>query len=194
MMAVSPRRLAARCLVAALTAGCATPAAPPSLPELAVADAAFAPTLAAYSGSAVVAGNRVDLLLNGDEIFPAVLAAIRDARESVHYVQYSWGDGDISRAVAEAFAERCRAGVRVRIMVDGMGSAGLPAEHIASMRRAGCRVHVFRPMHSALFRFWRFNARDHRRILIIDGRLAITGGSGVNSKVDGRRAYQRALA
>ena len=66
----------------------------------------------------MVAGNRAALLLNGDEIFPAKLAAIRAARTSITYAEYFWAAGDVAQAIADALAERCRAGVGVSVLVD----------------------------------------------------------------------------
>src|ERR1700682_5049879 len=115
------------------------------LPRLAVADPSFLPTLEAYTAAALD-GNTVDLLLNGDEIFPAALAAIRSARETITYAQYFYEEGAIGAEVAEALSERCRAGVRVHILLDGFGTLQIPAEYRESMERAGCEVSTFRPL------------------------------------------------
>jgi hypothetical protein len=81
-----------------------------AVPELAVADPAFIPTIEAYAIAPVGSGNTVDVLLNGDQIFPAQLAAIRSARETITYAQYFYEESPIAREFAEAFADRCRAG------------------------------------------------------------------------------------
>jgi len=153
------------------------------LPALAVDDGAFAVTLEGHLGTPVTDGNRVDLLLNGDEIFPAKLAAIRAARTSINYAQYFWGDGDVAQQLAGALAERCRAGVRVNVLLDGVGTLGMPAEHVEALRRGGCHVATFRPL--ASFSLRRHNNRNHRRILVVDGRVGITGGSGDSEKWTG---------
>src|SRR5262249_14262403 len=127
--------------------------------------------------------NRVDLLLNGDEIFPAKLAAIRSARVSIDYAQYFWADGAAPAAVAEALAERCRAGVRVNVLLDGLGTLGMASEHLETLRRPGSRVETSRPLVRWTVR--RNNSRNHRRILVVDGRLAISGGSGDSDKWTG---------
>ena len=157
--------------------------APPSierLPTLAVRDPTFVGTLEAHLGTPVVAGNRVDLLLNGDEIFPALLAAIRGARTSIDYAQYFWADGVLAREIVEALAERSRAGVRVNVLLDGVGTLGMPGEQVDTLRRSGCHVEWFRPL--ARWSVRRHNNRNHRRILVADGRVGITGGSGVSDK------------
>ena len=110
------------------------------LPTLDVKQPAFAATLGGYSGTTVVAGNKVDILLNGEEIFPAKLAAIRSARRSINYAQYVFEDGQPAKDIAEALAERCRAGVKVNVLLDAVGALGMPTEHRAVMAEAGCRV------------------------------------------------------
>jgi cardiolipin synthase len=156
------------------------------LPQLAVADSSFLPTLEAYTSTALD-GNAVELLLNGDEIFPAALSAIRSARETITYAQYFYEEGDIGLEVAEALSERCRAGVRVHILLDGFGTLLIPAEYQDSMKRAGCEVSTFRPLSPWVlltpFGFGgKSNNRSHRRILVVDGRVGFTGGVGVSPK------------
>jgi cardiolipin synthase len=155
------------------------------LPQLAVSDPSFLPTLEAYTSTALD-GNTVDLLLNGDEIFPAALDAIRSARETITYAQYFYEEGAIDLEVAEALAERCHAGVRVHILLDGFGSLQIPAEYRDSMTRAGCEVSTFRPLSPlvllAPFGIGKGNNRSHRRILVVDGRVGFTGGVGVSPK------------
>ncbi len=155
------------------------------LPKLAVADPSFLPTMEAYT-SAALDGNTVDLLLNGDEIFPAALEAIRSARETITYEQYFYEEGPIGLELAEALAERCRAGVRAHILLDGFGTLLIPAAYRDSMERAGCEVSTFRPLSPLVlltpFGFGRGNNRSHRRILVVDGRVGFTGGVGVSPK------------
>ncbi len=155
------------------------------LPKLAVADPSFLPTMEAYTSTALD-GNTVDLLLNGDEIFPAALEAIRSARETITYEQYFYEEGPIGLELAEALAERCRAGVRAHILLDGFGTLLIPAAYRDSMERAGCEVSTFRPLSPLVlltpFGFGRGNNRSHRRILVVDGRVGFTGGVGVSPK------------
>ncbi len=155
------------------------------LPNVAVSDPSFLPTLEAYTSTAL-GGNIVDLLLNGDEIFPAALGAIRSAGETITYAQYFYEEGAIGLEVAEALAERCRAGVRVHVLLDGFGTLLIPAEYRDSMTRAGCEVSTFRPLSPLAlltpFGFGKSNNRSHRRILVVDGRVGFTGGVGVSPK------------
>lgn len=172
--------LACVVVVGALVGGCARPDPHVELPEQAISEPAFAATVEAHTGAAVVAGNTVDVLLNGDEFFPAMLKEIRGARETINYAQYSWADGPVSRDISEALAERCRAGVAVNLLLDAVGTSAMPTEYIDLMRRAGCRVEHFRPVSRAALH--RFNYRNHRRVLVVDGRVGFTGGSGVSEK------------
>ena len=132
-------------LLGLTTASCARVQSHYVLPQLAVSDPSFLPTLEAYT-SAALGGNSVDLLLNGDQIFPAALAAIRSARTSITYAQYYYEEGPIGLEFAEALAERCRAGVRAHILLDGFGALLMPAEYRDAMKRAGCEVSTFRPL------------------------------------------------
>ena len=101
-------------------ASCARVQSHYQLPQLAAADPSFLLTMAAYTTPAH-AGNTVDVLLNGDQIFPAALEAIRSARKTITYAQYFYEEGPIGVEVAEALAERCRAGVQTHILLDGFG-------------------------------------------------------------------------
>jgi cardiolipin synthase len=160
------------------------PTPPPrTLPRLPVSDATFPATAQAYAGAGVVDGNRIDLLLNGDQIFPAKLAAVRAARTSITWAEYFYAEGDIASELASAVAERCRAGVAVRVLLDGVGTLSMQTEDRQTLERAGCRVATFRPIGPLAVR--RTNYRNHRRVLVIDGRVGITGGSGVSHKWTG---------
>ena len=153
------------------------------LPHLEARQPAFAATLGGYSGTPVVGGNRVDILLNGEEIFPAKLAAIRNARRSINYAQYVFEDGRPAEAIAAALAERCRAGVLVNVLLDAVGALAMPSELRTEMTGAGCRVETYRPL--SPFTIDRVNNRNHRRILVVDGVVGVTGGSGISGKWSG---------
>jgi cardiolipin synthase len=172
-------------VLALVTASCARVQSHYVLPQLAAEDASFLPTLAAYTSSALD-GNTVDVLLNGDQIFPAALDAIRTARETITYAQYFYEQGPIGLEFADALAERCRAGVRAHVLLDGFGTLTIPAAYLESMKSAGCEVSTFRPLSPMLllspFGIGRPNNRSHRRILVVDGRVGFTGGVGVSPK------------
>ncbi|CAN5910423.1 phospholipase D-like domain-containing protein [soil metagenome] len=133
--------------------------------------------LEGLTGIPATDGNQVDILRNGDEIFPAMLDAIRDATASVDLLTYSWWSGQITHTFADALAERARAGVRVRLMVDSLGGRQLSDEMADGMRAAGVLVYFFRPYLS--YKLWNLNLRTHRRVLVCDQQVAFTGGVGI---------------
>jgi cardiolipin synthase len=171
-------------LVTFLLFGCAGVTAINEIPEVVLGEPSFFPTIVAHTDAPIISGNQIDLLFNGDETFPAMLKAIRDARRSITYAQYLYQDGDIAYEIAEAFAERCRAGVRVHLLIDSHGGSKIPADIPELLRQSGCQLEWFRRI--KLFQFitpWellRYNYRNHRRILVVDGKVGFTGGHGVS--------------
>jgi cardiolipin synthase len=151
-----------------------------TLPPMNLGEPALFPTLEAHAQAPIVGGNRLTILLNGEQIYPAILEAIRRAQTTITYAQYSYEDGQIARELAEALAERCRAGVRVHVLLDSVGTLAMPREYTTLMFKDGCDVVSFRPI--GPFGLNRPNNRNHRRILVVDGRVGFTGGSGVSHK------------
>ena len=107
------------------------------VPNLGVTDPSFIPTIEAYASAPGSRRNSVQLLLNGDQIFPAQLAAIRSAKQTITYAQYFYEEGPIPEEIAEAIAERCRAGVRAHVLLDGFGTLYMPARYRETMESAG---------------------------------------------------------
>jgi cardiolipin synthase len=165
------------------SAGCASVPEIDKVPPIVLGEPSFFPTIVAHTDAPILAGNKVEILLNGEEIFPAMLEAIRGARRSVTYAQYLYEGGPIAYELAEAFAERCRAGVQVKILIDDHGGGEMPEEIPDLWRKSGCQMAWFRRI--KLFQFitpWEllaYNYRNHRRILVIDGKIGFTGGHGV---------------
>ena len=163
--------------------GCA-PARPAYVaPEVTIGRPSFARAVEAHTLSGLVADNRVELLLNGDEIFPAMLSAIRGARHSITLANYVYEKGAIAQEIAEALAGRCRDGVAVNILVDAVGSTAMPSEAREVLDRSGCHLVRFHPLNPLNAR--RLNHRNHRRSLVVDGRVAFTGGTGIGEKWTG---------
>jgi cardiolipin synthase len=156
------------------------------VPNLGVTDPSFIPTVEAYASAPGSRRNTVEVLLNGDQIFPAHLAAIRSAAQTITYAQYFYEEGPVPEEIAEAIAERCRAGVRAHVLLDGFGTLYMPARYVDTMKNAGCEVATFRPLSPfslfALLGYGKSNHRNHRRILVVDGEVGFTGGSGVAPK------------
>jgi len=153
------------------------------LPDLRITEPSFRATLVGYTSGAVLGGNKIDVLLNGDEIFPAKLEAIRSARKTITYAQYVFEEGAPAADTAQALAERCREGVKVHVLIDAVGSLQMPSQYRDTLTEAGCEVAFYRPI--TPWTFDRANYRNHRRILVVDGRVGITGGSGTSGKWSG---------
>jgi cardiolipin synthase len=150
------------------------------VPRMSATSPAFERAVEAYTASPIVPGNRIELLFNGDEIFPALVAAIRSARVTVNYAQYFVEDGPPAEDVVDALADRCRAGIPVKILLDAVGTMKMPGELRQRLEDAHCRVKYFRPL--GKLSLVRANHRNHRRVLVVDGRVGFTGGSGVSKK------------
>jgi cardiolipin synthase len=167
-----------------LLVGCAKVRAIHEVPEIEIGDASFFPTLEALTDAPIVGGNKVEILDNGDEIFPAMLRAIKSAQSTITFAQYLFKGGSLAQEFARSFAERCQAGVRVYILIDSHGGNEVPEEIPAIMRGAGCKLEYFRRIqapHVVLpWKLLRYNYRNHRRILVIDGRIGFTGGYGIS--------------
>lgn len=132
---------------------------------------------AALIGSHPVAATRVEILVNGVEIFPAMLEAIRSARSTINLATYVYWRGEIAREVADAIVERRRKGVECRVLLDAVGAARMSDELKQAMREAGVEVVMFRP--PGRMELGRANHRNHRKLLIVDGKIAMTGGVGI---------------
>lgn len=122
-------------------------------------------------------GNRVEILTNGAVFYPAMRDAIRAARASVNLEAYIFNSGEVADMLIDAMAERARAGVEVRLVLDAIGSAGLRGACRQRLRDAGCRLTFYQPM--TWYRLHRINNRTHRELLVVDGAVAFTGGAGI---------------
>lgn len=131
----------------------------------------------ALTQAPITRGNRVEVLVNGDTIFPVFLDSIASARQTVNLLTYVYWEGEIGERVADAVCERALAGVSCRILVDAVGAVSMRRDVIERMREAGAKVHYFRPPKPYAMR--RLNNRTHRKVLVVDGVLGLTGGVGI---------------
>jgi cardiolipin synthase len=122
-------------------------------------------------------GNRVRVLRNGREIFPAMLEAIQHANETVNFATYVYWTGSIAPQFAEALGERAAAGVEVNVLLDAVGAAKMDRGLVDGLERAGATVAWFRP--PKWYTLHKLNNRTHRKILILDGKVGFTGGVGI---------------
>jgi cardiolipin synthase len=137
----------------------------------------FARLVEALTAAPLRQGNRVTVLRNGDEIFPAMLAAIRSAERTIDFATYVYWTGSIAPQFAGALAERASAGVEVNVLLDAVGAAKMDRALVTRLEQAGAKVAWFRPV-----RWWtlhKLNNRTHRKILVVDGRVGFTGGVGI---------------
>jgi cardiolipin synthase len=140
-------------------------------------DAQFPREMSVMMGPSIVPGNRVTALQNGDEIFPAMLEAIRGAKVSIAFETYIYWSGKVGEEFTEALSERARVGIQVCVTVDWAGSLKMDDSQLERMEDAGVRLHRYRPLH--WYHLGRMNNRTHRKLLVVDGKVAFTGGVGV---------------
>jgi cardiolipin synthase len=145
--------------------------------EVDVAEPNFLRACEALTGAPVSYGNDLDLLINGDQIFPVYLEAIRGAEETVNLLTYAYWKGDVAIEVADALCERARSGVECNVIIDALGGAQMDRKLVAKMRDAGVDFCWFRPL--KLYAARRLENRTHRKLLIVDGKVGFTGGVGI---------------
>ena len=145
--------------------------------DLSVDSEEFLTTIAGATGAPLVPGNRLDILNNGDEFYPAMLDDIRRAERSITIEAYIYWAGEIGHAFSAALGERARNGVRVKILLDAIGSSDIGDDIVRELEDAGCQIAWYNPLR--WYTLGRMNRRTHRKSLIIDGRVAFTGGAGI---------------
>lgn len=133
----------------------------------------------AVTQTPLIADNRVSLLVDGPAAYAAMFEAIRKARNHIHLETYILADDEIGRQLADLLLERRAAGVEVKIIYDSLGSITSSAEYFARLRAGGVQLYEFHPPVDP--RIWLINQRDHRKILITDGKVAFTGGMNISS-------------
>jgi cardiolipin synthase len=148
-----------------------------------VADSQFRRSIGALLGPPLIPGNRVDTLVNGDRIFPSMLEAIRSARKTITFETYIYWSGDVGKAFADALSERARAGVKVHILVDWVGSQKMQDSYLEEMTAAGVEIRKYHE--PRWYNINKLNNRTHRKILVIDGRVGFTGGVGIADEWSG---------
>lgn len=148
-----------------------------------VEDPQFSREIGILLGPPIVDGNRVSDLENGEQIFPAMLQAIRAARRSITFETYIYWSGEVGRAFAAALAERARAGVAVHVLIDWVGSQRMEPHLLETMVAAGVQVQRYHPLR--WYTLNRVNNRTHRKLMVVDGRVGFTGGVGIADQWEG---------
>jgi cardiolipin synthase A/B len=146
-------------------------------------DPRLAESLVRLLGAPIREGTRLATLHNGVEIFPAMLEAVRSARRSITFEQCIYWAGDVAAAFADALSERAAAGVKVHVLLDGIGCHWIDRQHVRRMAAAGVQVRKHNPVR--LSTLLRVNERTHRKLLVVDGRVGFTGGVGIADRWKG---------
>ncbi|NKJ47501.1 cardiolipin synthase [Burkholderia sp. SG-MS1] len=140
-------------------------------------DPQFLRSMGLLLGPPVVSGNRFEMLLNGDRIFPSMLEGIRSARKTITFETFIYWSGEIGEQIARALADKAREGVAVHVLLDWVGSSKMDRHYLEMLRDAGAAVIQYHKPH------WtglgRMNDRTHRKLLVIDGQIGFTGGVGI---------------
>jgi cardiolipin synthase len=145
--------------------------------EVDVREKSFLRAAEALTGAPVSFGNDAELLINGDQIFPAYLRAIREAEETVNMLTYAYWRGDIATEVADTLCAKARDGVECNVILDAVGAAKMDRKLVKKMREEGLLVCFFRPPKPYAVK--RLQHRTHRKLLIVDGKTGFTGGVGI---------------
>ncbi|HEY7498412.1 MAG TPA: phospholipase D-like domain-containing protein [Vicinamibacterales bacterium] len=145
--------------------------------RISIADPRFLYTVQSTCQAPLHHGNRVRILTNAVEYYPAMLEAIRGAQASINMELYIFQPGKIADQFIAALSERARHGVTVTIVVDAIGSFSLWGRPVRRLRKAGCRIESYQRLR--WYSLARFNNRTHRELLIVDGQIAFAGGSGI---------------
>ena len=149
----------------------------------AAADPQFRREMGVLLGPGIMAGNHITDLENGKEIFPSMLEAIHGAQRNIVFETYIYWSGDIGKKFADALSERARAGVKVRMLVDWVGSIKMDQALLDEMKDAGVDIQQYRPL--KWYNIGRLNNRTHRKILVVDGKVGFTGGVGIADQWEG---------
>jgi cardiolipin synthase len=150
----------------------------------ALEDPQFLRAMGTLLGPPLLDGNRVETLLNGDEIFRSMLEAIRSASRTITFETYIYWSGDIGKEFAEALSDRARSGVKVHVLLDWVGSQKMDARSLATMRDAGVEVRQYHPV--KWYTLSKLNNRTHRKLLVVDGKIGFTGGVGIADQWTGK--------
>lgn len=145
--------------------------------RFAVSDPQFLRSMDHLLGPGVLSGNRIKALQNGDEIFPAMLAAIASARQTITFETYIYWSGEIGKRFSQALCERAKSGVKVHVLLDWVGTGKIEKTYLDDLKAAGVEVERYHPLH--WYSITRINNRTHRKLLVVDGKVGFTGGVGI---------------
>jgi len=151
--------------------------------QAAVSSSAFETATASAVKSPWVDGNHITSLMNGDEFYPAMMKAIYSAKKSITFETYAFINGEITVDFIKAFCERSKAGVKVHLVLDDFGSEHIGEYNISYMRACGVQLRFYHDQ--PLRHFLRYMTRDHRKLMVVDGKIGFTGGCGIATEWTG---------
>jgi cardiolipin synthase len=139
-------------------------------------------TVRRYSSAPLTSGNRVSALIDGPQTYTAIEAELKAARHHIHLETFIFGADEVGRRFASLLAQKRSEGVAVRLLYDSVGSMETPHSFFDELRRQGIEVREFRPMNPVKTpRVWKIHHRDHRKIIVVDGKVGFTGGINIDS-------------
>jgi cardiolipin synthase len=138
---------------------------------------AFKSAISKTTGAEWIHANRIESLVNGNGFYPPMLKAIREAEKTITFETYAFVNGHAAVLFTKAFCERARAGVKIHVILDKVGSKRIGKDNLAAMRKAGVDVRFYNRW--SIIKPWQLNTRDHRKIMVTDGKIGFTGGCGV---------------
>lgn len=134
-------------------------------------------------------GNKIKVLKNGNEIFPAMLKAIDEAGERIEFLTFVYWSGNVASDFAKALAKKAKEGVEVFVILDSFGASKMPSELYDLMEKSGVQIEWFRPLPQ--WKVWKVDNRTHRKVLICDGEIAFTGGVGIAEEWEGNARNEK---
>ncbi|MFL6708118.1 MAG: phospholipase D-like domain-containing protein [Massilia sp.] len=149
-----------------------------------IADPQFRRSMDVLLGPPILEGNKVEVLLNGDQIFQSMLEAIRGAKKTITFETYIYWSETIGKEFSDALIERAKAGVKVHVMLDFIGSIKMGEDQINAMKAAGVQLQRYHK--PVWWKLTRLNNRTHRKLLVVDGATGFTGGVGIADKWRGQ--------
>ena len=135
-----------------------------------------------YSSAPLTTGNRVSVLIDGPQTYSAIEATLRAARHDIHIETFIFGAGDVGQRFADLLAQKRKEGLEVRVLYDSLGSRETPREFFDGLRQHDIEVREFRPLNVVKTpEVWNLHNRDHRKIIVVDGKVGFTGGINIDS-------------
>jgi cardiolipin synthase len=145
--------------------------------NICVKSTSFEKAIATVVQSPWETGNHITTLVNGDAFYPAMLSDILSAKKTITFETYAFVEGSITQQFINAFCDRAHHGVKVHLILDSIGSIDIGKHNIQRLKKSGVQVHIYHPY--SVINPLRYNTRDHRKLMVVDGKIGYTGGCGI---------------